>query len=52
MTRTDRIRQRREMHKRIRAVVAERRLADRSAPFTLDDDDEPTADRRSEPETV
>jgi hypothetical protein len=40
MTRFDQIRQRREMQRRIRAVVAERRL-DRIAPIT-DEDDEPT----------
>ncbi|SNT16961.1 hypothetical protein SAMN05421812_103509 [Asanoa hainanensis] len=40
MTRFDQLRQRREMHRRIRAVVAERRL-DRIAPIA-DEDDEPT----------
>jgi hypothetical protein len=44
MTRFDQIRQRREMHRRIRAVVAERRL-DRIAPIT-DDDEEPTVELR------
>ncbi|GIF73665.1 hypothetical protein [Asanoa siamensis] len=44
MTRFDQIRQRREMHRRIRAVVAERRM-DRIAPIT-DDDDEPTIEIR------
>ena len=52
MTHSDRVRQRREMHKRIRAVVAERRMADRSAPFSLDDDDEVTVELRVEPKTV
>jgi hypothetical protein len=52
MTRFERIRQRREMHKRIRAVVAERRTAERTAPFTPDDDEEPTAEMRVEAETA
>ncbi|GAA1840190.1 hypothetical protein [Asanoa iriomotensis] len=42
MTRFDQIRQRREMHRRIRAVVAERRLG-RIAPIA-DEDDEPTVE--------
>jgi hypothetical protein len=42
MTRFDQIRQRREMHRRIRAVVAERRLT-RVAPI-IDEDDEPTVE--------
>ena len=44
MTRFDQIRQRREMHRRIRAVVDERRLT-RIAPIT-DEDDEPTIELR------
>jgi len=44
MTHFDQIRQRREMHRRIRAVVAERRLS-RIAPIT-DEDDEPTVELR------
>jgi hypothetical protein len=49
----DRIRQQREMHRRIREVVAERRLSDRAAPFgDVDDDEEPTVDTRGEREAV
>jgi hypothetical protein len=40
------------MHKRIRAVVAERRMSDRSAPFTMDDDEETTVEMRIEPKSV
>jgi hypothetical protein len=42
MTRFHQLRQRREMHRRIAALVAERRL-DRIAPIT-DEDDEPTVE--------
>ncbi|MEV0713645.1 hypothetical protein [Asanoa sp. NPDC050611] len=42
MTRFDQLRQRREMHRRIRAVVVERRLT-RIAPIA-DDDDETTVE--------
>jgi hypothetical protein len=53
MTRVDRIRQRREMHRRIRAVVAERRSADRTVPYPdTDDDEEPTLDLRVDHDAV
>jgi hypothetical protein len=45
MSRMEQIRQRREMHRRIRAVVAERRLAERPAPLVTEDD-EPTGEIR------
>lgn len=44
MTRFNQLRQRREMQRRIRAVVAERRL-NRIAPIG-DEDDEPTVELR------
>jgi hypothetical protein len=53
MTRVDRIRQRREMHRRIRAVVAERRSADRAVPnLDSDDDEEPTLELRADHDAV
>jgi hypothetical protein len=53
MSRMDRIRQQREMHRRIRAVVAERRSSDRARPFgEVDDEEEPTVDPRGEREAA
>jgi hypothetical protein len=49
MSAMDRIRQKREMHRRIRAVVAERRSSDRAAPFSdVDDEEEPTLEMRAD----
>ena len=50
MTRFDQLRQRREMHRRIRAVVTERRLT-RIAPIA-DDDDEATVELRTADDAV
>jgi hypothetical protein len=45
----DRIRQKREMHRRIRAVVAERRMSDRAAPLSdVENEEEPTLGMRAD----